>query len=84
MSGKHGFPNQANSVTSQFMFPKYLMEYQNVKIKKSKFKSEKSNKKHKSNVILKENEKKKDIKIDMVSVMWPLNICLLGIRTCEA
>ena len=45
------------------------MEYQNVKIKKSKFKSEKSNKKHKSNVVLKENEKKKDIKIDMVSVM---------------
>ena len=27
--------------------------------------------------------KKKDIKIDMVSVMWPLNICLLGIHTCE-
>ena len=59
MSGKHDFPNQANSVTSEFMFPKYLMEYQNVKIKKLKFKSEKSNKKHKSNVVLKENEKKK-------------------------
>ena len=41
------------------MFPKYLMEYQNVKIVKSKFKSEKSNKnKHKSNVVLKETEKK--------------------------
>ena len=47
------------------MFPKYLIEYQNIKKAKSKLKSEKSNKnKHKSNVVLKENEKK-DIKIDM-------------------
>ena len=39
------------------MFPKYLVEYQNIKMK-SKFKSEKSKtkkKKHKSNVVLKEN-----------------------------
>ena len=66
------------------MFPKYLIEYQNIKKAKSKLKSEKSNKnKHKSNVVLKENEKK-DIKIDM-SAMWPLNICLLilRMRTCE-
>ena len=36
------------------------MEYQNVKIVKSKFKSEKSNKnKHKSSVVLKENKKKR-------------------------
>ena len=48
------------------VFTKYLMEYQNVKIVKSKFKSEKSKKnKHKSNVVLKGN---KDIKIDMISV----------------
>ena len=41
------------------MFPKYLIEYQNIKKVKSKFKSEKSDKnKHKSNVVLKENEKK--------------------------
>ena len=42
---KRGFCNLANSRTSQFMFSKYLTEYQNVKIVKSKFKSEKSNQK---------------------------------------
>ena len=48
------------------VFIKYLIEYQDVKIVKSKFKSEKSKKnKHKSNVVLKGN---KDIKIDMISV----------------
>ena len=58
--GKRGFPNLANSRISQFMFPKYLMEYQNVKIVKSKFKSEKCDKnKHKRNVVLKENKKKR-------------------------
>ena len=42
------------------MFPKYLIEYQNVKIVQSKFKSEKSNKnQQKSNLVLKENEKKR-------------------------
>ena len=42
---------------------------------KSKYKSEKSNEnKHKSNVVLKENEKK-TLK-DMMSVTRPLNICL--------
>ena len=41
------------SKTSQFMFPNYLMDYQNVKIVKTKFKSEKSNKvKHKIIVVL--------------------------------
>ena len=37
------------------------------------------------NVVLKENEEKKDIKKDMMCVTWPLNICLviLHIRTCE-
>ena len=51
--------------TSQFMFPKYLIEYRDVKIVKSKFRCEKSKKnKYKSNVVL--NEKK--IKIDMMSV----------------
>ena len=29
---KCSFPKMANSRTSQFMFPKYLIEYQNVKI----------------------------------------------------
>ena len=49
--GIRGFPYLVNGKTSQFMFPKYLMEYQNVKIVKSKFKSEKCNKKpRKSNV----------------------------------
>ena len=41
--GKHSFPNLANGGTSQFMFPKYLMEFENVKVVKSNFKSEKSN-----------------------------------------
>ena len=50
--------------TSQFMFPKDFIEYQNAKIVKSKFKNEKSKKKkHKNHVVLKEN-KKKDIKIE--------------------
>ena len=40
--GKRGFPNLANGRTLQFMFPKYLIEHQNVKIVKSKFKSEKN------------------------------------------
>ena len=51
---------------------------------KSKYKSEKSNEnKHKSNVVLKENEKK-TLK-DMMSVTRPLNICLRisCIRACE-
>ena len=57
---KHGFPNLAKSKSAQFMFSKYLIEYQTVKIVKSKFKCEKSNKnKHKSNVVLKETEKKR-------------------------
>ena len=29
---KHGFSNLVNGSTSQFRFPKYLIEYQNVKI----------------------------------------------------
>ena len=54
------FPNLANSKASQFMFPKYLIDHQNVKIVKSKF-SKKSNKnKHKSNLVLKESEKKRE------------------------
>ena len=43
------------------MFPKNLIEHQNVKLVISKFKSKKSSKnKHSHNVVLKENEKKKD------------------------
>ena len=41
------------------LFPKYLTEYQNVKIVKSEFKNEEIKRnKHKSNVVLKGNEKK--------------------------
>ena len=48
------------------MFPKYVINYQNVKIVKSKFKCEKSKKnKHKSNV----KGEKKNIKIDLMSVV---------------
>ena len=50
------------------MFPKYLIDHQNVKIVKSKF-SKKSNKnKHMSNLVLKESEKKERIKKDMMSI----------------
>ena len=46
------------------MFPKYLIEYQNVKIGKSKFKSEKSNKnKLQHNLVLKEKQKKRHLNI---------------------
>lgn len=42
------------------MFPKYLKEYQKIKIIKSVFKKEKSkNNKHKNNVVLKENKRKR-------------------------
>ena len=42
------------------LFPKHLIEYQNVKIVKSKLKSEKSKKnKRKSNVVLKGNKKER-------------------------
>ena len=65
------------------MFPKYLIEYQNIKKVKSKFKSEKSNKiKHKCNVVLKENKKKT---LKQTCLLCDLNICLLVLRmrTCE-
>ena len=46
----------------------YLMEYQNVKIMKSKLKSENSNKNnHEINAFLKEN--RKDSKMDIISVI---------------
>ena len=42
------------------LFPKYLMEYQNVKVMKSKFKNEKSNKnKHKKQCSFKRKREKK-------------------------
>ena len=41
LCSKHGFPYLANGSTSQFMFSKYLVEYQNVEIVKSKLESEK-------------------------------------------
>ena len=51
------------------MFPKYLMDYQNVKIVKSKLKVRKVTKTNiKSNVVSKK-PRKKDIRIDMMSVM---------------
>ena len=68
-----GFQFSQISRTSQFVFPKYLIKYQNVEKMKLKFKSEKSTKnKHKSSVVSKENEKKK-IKIGMIFVRWPVN-----------
>ena len=58
--GKCNFTNLAKGRTSQFMFPKYLIEYPKCKVMKSKFESEKNNKnKHQSNVVLKENKKKR-------------------------
>ena len=46
-----------NGRTSQFMLPKYLIEYQDMKIVKSNTESEKSNKnKHKSNAVLKQTK----------------------------
>ena len=67
------------------MFPKYLTEYHNVKMK-SKFKSENGNKNKQKQCTYKRNqEKKKCIEIDIMSAKWPFNICLLilRIRTCE-
>ena len=56
-----------NGRTSKFMLPKYLIEYQDLKIIKSNTESEKSNqKKHKSNAVLKQT-KIKEIKTDMMS-----------------
>ena len=46
--GRRGFPNLANR-TSQFMFPKNLIEYQHVKLVISKFKNKISNKNKKKN-----------------------------------
>ena len=69
--GRRSFTNLASSRTSQFMFPKYLIEYQNVKIVKSTSEKSKKNK-HKNNAVSKEN--KKDIIMNMC-VTWPLNIC---------
>ena len=49
--------------TSQFMFSKYLIDDQKVKIIKSEFKGEKIKKnKHKNNVVLKEKNKRKQEK----------------------
>ena len=56
---KCSFPHFFNNRTAQFMFPKYGIEYQNVKkIVKSNFKSEKSNKrKHKNRSFKRKQEK---------------------------
>ena len=51
----------------------------------SKFKSEKSNKnKYKCNAVLKKKQGKKEMKIGMMPVTFPLNVCLLILRpyTC--
>ena len=60
---KFSFPNFASSRTSQKIFPKYLMESQNVKIVKSKFESNKSNKNNIIAIYLKKNEKKETLKL---------------------
>ena len=58
---QHGFSKLANGKTCQLMFLKYLIEYQNAKVMKWKFKIEKSNKnKHNRNVASKENKKKRN------------------------
>ena len=53
--GKRTFPSLANIRTSEFMFPKCLIKYQNVKTVKSKFKE----KTPKNNAVLKEKETKR-------------------------
>ena len=52
---------------------------------KSKFKRDKSKKSKHKNFSFKRKQGKEDIKIDMMGVTAPLNICLLilFIRTCE-
>ena len=55
--GKHGFPNLANSRLPN-LFPKYVIEYQNVKIMNSKFKNEKNKKNKHINKDLKKTRKK--------------------------
>ena len=56
---KHGFSIWL-IVELPNLFPKYLMEYQNVKVMKSKFKNEKSNKnKHKKQCSFKRKREKK-------------------------
>ena len=54
--GKRTFPSLANIRTSQFMFPKYLIKYQNVK-KNSEIKFKEKN--PKNNAVLKEKETKR-------------------------
>ena len=62
---KCSFISVANGRTSQFMFSKYLIEYQNAKIVKSKFKSGKNkNKKQKQRSC--NGKHKKDIELDMM------------------
>ena len=62
------------------MFPKYLTKYQNVKIVKSKFKSEESKKEtQKQRSFLKKTRKKI---LRYTCVTWPC-LLILGIRTCE-
>ena len=59
------FASSANNRASQFMFPKYWIEYQNVKIDSEKCQNLKVRKVRKTNiktVVLKENEKKKTLK----------------------
>ena len=51
------------------------MEYQNIKIVKSKFKSEKSNKRIIKAIQSPKKPSTKEIKTNMMSVMWPLNFC---------
>ena len=71
------FSNLANGRTSQLMFPKYLIEYQNVKIVKSKFKKEKCNENQKWKQSL--YQRKQDIQIDIPLLKWSILLSILQI-----
>ena len=75
------FSNLANSRTSQFQMSRKRVEYQNVKIVKSKFRREKSNKnKYKTDVVLKENQKKENTHVCYVTFKYLFILC---IHACE-
>ena len=70
LRSKRGLPNLANGRTFQFV-SKYLKDYQNLKLGKSKFKSEKSRRnKHKSNAVLKRNKKRHENRHDFCYVTF--------------
>ena len=79
------FSQFGNGRTSQFMFPRYLVEYHNVKIVKSNFKREKCNEKYIKAISFKRQKKdiNKDSEIDIEDIMSVTSICLLRICICK-